>query len=180
MAVQPGLCRTWSETPKTGFLTSRLIWNRVFLPVYHSFIPFNLCCYMYETRYRDRPQACKGLSLIDMIWAATSENRSSGFPTSVRHKPGLYNHRIELEAWNFEFRRLRDCTIRVAKTKALISFAVTAKLDLRLCFRICKIRFSHVAAHFMDTHVAWKFQLPWPIIRVCLNETWTRTIVTTC
>ena len=40
-----------------------------------------------------------------------------------------------------------DCTIRVAKTKALISFAVTKgadqlrgyrKADLRLCFRICK------------------------------------------
>ena len=25
MAVQPGLCATWSETPKTGFLTTRLI-----------------------------------------------------------------------------------------------------------------------------------------------------------
>ena len=25
MAVQPGLCRTWSKTPKTGFLTTRLI-----------------------------------------------------------------------------------------------------------------------------------------------------------
>ena len=25
MAVQPGLCFTWSETPKTGFLASRLI-----------------------------------------------------------------------------------------------------------------------------------------------------------
>ena len=24
VAVQPGLCGTWSETPKTGFLTSRL------------------------------------------------------------------------------------------------------------------------------------------------------------
>ena len=24
VAVQPGLCRTWSETPKTGFLTRRL------------------------------------------------------------------------------------------------------------------------------------------------------------
>ena len=24
VAVQPGLCRTWSETPKTGFLTTRL------------------------------------------------------------------------------------------------------------------------------------------------------------
>ena len=39
MAVQPGLCRTWSETPKTGFLTTRLkcqklisvvIYNRIF------------------------------------------------------------------------------------------------------------------------------------------------------
>ena len=25
VAVQPGLSRTWSETPKTGFLTTRLI-----------------------------------------------------------------------------------------------------------------------------------------------------------
>ena len=25
LAVQPGLCRTWSETPKTGFLRTRLI-----------------------------------------------------------------------------------------------------------------------------------------------------------
>ena len=27
MTVQVGLCRTWSETPKTCFLTSRLIWH---------------------------------------------------------------------------------------------------------------------------------------------------------
>ena len=26
VAVQPGLCLTWSDTPKTGFLTTRLIW----------------------------------------------------------------------------------------------------------------------------------------------------------
>ena len=25
VAVQPGVCQTWSETPKTGFLTTRLI-----------------------------------------------------------------------------------------------------------------------------------------------------------
>ena len=24
VVIQPGLCRTWSETPKTGFLTTRL------------------------------------------------------------------------------------------------------------------------------------------------------------
>ena len=27
VAVQPSLCRTWSETPKTGFLTRRLIYE---------------------------------------------------------------------------------------------------------------------------------------------------------
>ena len=27
VAVQPGLCRTWSESPKTGFLTTRLIYS---------------------------------------------------------------------------------------------------------------------------------------------------------
>ena len=29
VAVQPGLCGTWSETPKTGFLTTRLIYTSV-------------------------------------------------------------------------------------------------------------------------------------------------------
>ena len=31
MTVRPGLCRTWSETPKTGFLTTRLILYQVVL-----------------------------------------------------------------------------------------------------------------------------------------------------
>ena len=41
---------------------------------------------------------------------------------------------------------MRNCTICVAKTKELISFAVTAnqlrsycEADLRLCFRICRL-----------------------------------------
>ena len=38
-----------------------------------------------------------------------------------------------------------DCTIHTAKTKALISFVVTAKL---ICV-YAKIRFSHDAAHIM-------------------------------
>ena len=28
VVVQPGLCRIWSETPKTGFLTTRLIYSQ--------------------------------------------------------------------------------------------------------------------------------------------------------
>ena len=37
----------------------------------------------------------------------------------------------------------RDCTIRVAKTKALISFALTAKLICVFVFAYTKSRFSH-------------------------------------
>ena len=37
----------------------------------------------------------------------------------------------------------RDCTIRVAKTKALISFAVTAKLICVFVFAYTKSQFSH-------------------------------------
>ena len=40
-----------------------------------------------------------------------------------------------------------DCTIRVAKTKALIRFAVTAKLICVFVFAYAKIRFSHDEAH---------------------------------
>ena len=51
------------------------------------------------------------------------ENRSSGFPTrSDTNRPEA--------GWKLEISDLkrRDCTIRVAKTKALINFAVTGKL----------------------------------------------------
>ena len=39
-----------------------------------------------------------------------------------------------------------DCTIRVAERKALISFAVTAKLICVIVFAYAKSRFSHDAA----------------------------------
>ena len=64
-------------------------------------------------------------------------------PTQTR----LYSHRRWLEALNFGFRKKRDCTIRVAKTKTLISFAVTTKLICVFVFPYAKIRFSHNAAN---------------------------------
>ena len=42
---------------------------------------------------------------------------------------GLYSLRSRLEVRNFGSQKKRNCTIRVAKTKAL---------NMRLCFRICK------------------------------------------
>ena len=67
---------------------------------------------------------------------------------------GLYSHRRWLEAGNFGLRKKRDSTIRVAKTKAPISFAVTLRgyreADLLLYFRICKSRFSHDASQLQS------------------------------
>ena len=48
-----------------------------------------------------------------------------------------------------------DCTIRVAKTKALISFAGYREANMRLCFRICKSRFSHNEAHIVKLVFTW-------------------------
>ena len=51
---------------------------------------------------------------------------------------------------NFGFRKQRDCSIYVAilaKTKALISFAVTAKLICVFVLAYVKSWFSHDAAH---------------------------------
>ena len=46
----------------------------------------------------------------------------------------------------FVNRKKRDCTTCVAKTKALISFAVTAQLLCGFIFAYAKSRFSHDAA----------------------------------
>ena len=43
-----------------------------------------------------------------------------------------------------------NCTIRVAKTKALISFAVTAKLISAFVFAYADCWFSHAAAHIVS------------------------------
>ena len=64
-------------------------------------------------------------------------------PTQTR----LYSHSRLLEVRNFGFRKYRDCSIHVAKTKALISFAVTAKLICVFVFAYANCQFSHDAAH---------------------------------
>ena len=45
---------------------------------------------------------------------------------------------------------LRDCSINVVKTKALISFAVTVKLICVFVFAYAKSRFSHDVAHYFN------------------------------
>ena len=50
-------------------------------------------------------------------------------------------------AIGLKFRIWRSCTICVAETKALISFAFTAKLICVFVFAYTKSRFSHDGAH---------------------------------
>ena len=63
---------------------------------------------------------------------------------------GLYNQRRWLGAGNFGFRKKKNCTISVAKTKAMISFAVTAKLVCAFVFAYADRWFSHAAAHLNE------------------------------
>ena len=66
------------------------------------------------------------------IEAVTPENRFSMFPTrpdTNRYSPGR-----RVEHLNSGFKTKRDCTILVAKAKALISVAVTAKLICAFIF----------------------------------------------
>ena len=78
----------------------------------------------------------KTIPILASFW----ENRFSGFSTRSG-KTGLGNHWRWLESWNFGFREKRDCALYAAKTKALISFAVTAKLICVFVFAYTKIRF---------------------------------------
>ena len=62
---------------------------------------------------------------------------------------GLYSHRSWIEPGNFGFRKRRNYTIRVAKTKALISFADTAKLICVFVFAYADCWFSHAMAQII-------------------------------
>ena len=77
----------------------------------------------YRSRLRFYGVGCAIFSNWWNIRAASWENQQCGFRTGLT-QTSLYSHRRLLEAQNFGFRRKRNCTIHVAKTKALISFAV--------------------------------------------------------
>ena len=72
-------------------------------------------------------------------------------PTSLSFQPcptqtGLYSYRRKKK----ERQKILDLNcIRVAKTKALISFAATAKLICAFILAFADCRFSHVAAHLV-------------------------------
>ena len=69
-----------------------------------------------------------------------------GFQTSLTQTE-LNKHRRWLETGNFGLKKKKNCTIRVGKTKALISFAVTTKLICTFVFAYTNCWFCHDVAH---------------------------------
>ena len=61
----------------------------------------------------------------------------------------LYSHRSRLDASNFGFKRKRYYTIYGAKTKALISRAVTARMICGFVFACANCWFSHAQAQVL-------------------------------
>ena len=65
----------------------------------------------------------------------------------VGHKPACTSTQDSRKLKNYGFRKKRNCTIPVAKTKALISFAVTVKLICAFVFTYANCWFSDAMAH---------------------------------
>ena len=72
------------------------------------------------------------------------KTNNSGFQSGLT-LTGLYSHRGRVDVRKFGFNKKRNFTIRVAKTKALISCAVTAQL-------ICVFGFAYADCLFLVRH----------------------------
>ena len=151
------LCLTWLETPKTGFLTTRLVWSftrslvlfllqaatspKMYLDNWNiqtavwlrhicydrlkfqkRFLTFLLSALwhgMYPGYYFTFVLGALFSDMARQVWITSFEPRHEktclrGFqpgPTQTR----LYSHRSWLEAWNFGFRKYKNCNIYEAK-----------------------------------------------------------------
>ena len=71
---------------------------------------------------------------------------------------------VPVHCFSITFKKKRDCTIHEAKTKALVSFAITAKMIGVLVFAYAKNRFSHDAAQSAFTCILPLFMLSQVVI----------------
>ena len=74
------------------------------------------------------------------------ENRSSGFPTRSDPNQAVQPHKTA-RGLKFRIKIEEGLYYPYSENKALISFAITAKLICVFVFAYAKSRFSHDAAH---------------------------------
>ena len=103
---------------------------------------------------------------IELFEPRSEKTGLVGFRTGATQL-GLYSQRSKLEAWYFGFNKRRDCTIRVAKIKALISY---------LCFRICKNPAFLLCGYFF-LEQSNLIRKPVPLVSVAMLSKWLNLIV---
>ena len=106
MSVQPGLCRTWSETPKTGFLTTRLIYKASMLNqkvILNQYTVLQLNCTAFWPSYINF-MACMLLALMYFLKVAhtvSCQALSKAF-LKLKHmqRPGTEAIRTQIQPGN--------------------------------------------------------------------------------
>ena len=104
---------------------------------YHCFL-FDYNRLIHAIRMITKRNVCT-LYCSNVIWAMLRENLSSEFPTRSDTNQAVQSQRMA-RGWKFRYRKKRDWTICIAKTKALISCA-TAQLICVFVFACAKSRF---------------------------------------
>ena len=88
-----------------------------------------------------------------------SERTSLRGPWPGQTQTRLCSHRRWLEAWNFEFRKKRDCSIHVAKWKALISCAVNYRTEQLICSFVFRTQnSSFLRRRLISTHAVLRLK----------------------
>ena len=111
VAAQPGSCRTMSETPKTGFLTTRPI---------------------LSTRIKDEDSI-----ETDIKWASSCENLSSAFPTRSDTNRAAQPLGL-IRCLKFRIKEVEGLYYLCSENQGADQLCGYRTADLRLCFRICK------------------------------------------
>ena len=88
------------------------------------------------------------------IYKPVREKTNNLVSDQVQHKPYC-----SVTEDNFGFRKKRNWYIRKAKTKALVSFTVTAKLICVFVFAYADCWFSHAVAHIFPFFISTIFVL---------------------
>ena len=99
----------------------------------------------YDENYSVRSNAIKSFE-TELKYEPRHEKTNVLVSHTSNTNQALQLHKMA-RGLKFWIRKYRNCTIYVAKTKALISFAVTAKLICVFVFAYTKCLFSHDAAH---------------------------------
>ena len=131
MTAQPGLCRTWSETLKTGFLRTRL-----------RYPPLSNC---HSGVLGSCDFSCLSMFIIFIV------QKSDCLSLSIDKdhlNPELYESRCEKTGY-----------LHMRKTKTQISFAVTAKLISAFVFatRIVQSLYFLFPKFRASSHLVWLY-----------------------